>query len=325
MTADFIRKSRCGMENNSPKICCSHSDLRKPHSFYPTRAWITSPSWITKSSSKPTSVESTNRNAYSFCGKSTKIMAKIIGGKSTTPGDWPWMAAIGFRYPSKPRPEFLCGGTLISDTWILTAGHCVRSVGKSTQTVARVGEIDLTKDSATDMPAEEIIVHPQFTFSPLLNDIALLRLRNPVTFTAKIRPICLPKLNEYKNDKFYANKSASIAGWGYTRSVPPSNRSNILLEAQVDMVDQKTCISKFKLSPLKSLLIDDRVLCAGRRYVDSCQGDSGGPLVLSVSASYYLIGIVSYGIGCASPFYPGIYTKVAYFLDWIKYTTGIEF
>ncbi|XP_065204631.1 venom protease-like [Planococcus citri] len=263
-----------------------------------------------------------HRNMYSSCGKSTKIVAKIIGGKITTPGDWPWMVAIGFRYPSKPtRPRFACGGSLISDTWILTAGHCVRSVGKSTQTVARVGEIDLTKDSATDMLVEEIILHPRYTYSsPFLNDIALLKLKNPVIFTTKIRPICLPKLNEHKDDKFYANKPASIAGWGDTRS-GECKMTNILLEAQVDMVDRKTCAQNYTRYPYT---IDQRVLCASRLGQDTCQGDSGGPLMMPIENSYYLIGITSCGNGCAKIGYPGVYTKVGYFSDWIRLTTGIE-
>ncbi|XP_065221065.1 venom protease-like [Planococcus citri] len=333
--ANYLRRSQCGMEYNWPKVCCNFNSANAspvpvaPVTPTPTRPPVTpSPTPVTPAPTSATQRTTKIRGNpttpnYALCGRSTRKEEKITGGRNATLGDWPWMVAVGYRTASNPGPLFRCGGSLISDRWVVTAAHCVQNTGSLTLTTARVGDLDLDEyntdgASPTDIAVDQIIAHPEYKASPVVNDIALLRLKNPVTFSDLVRPICILSNNEHRSDGFYSNKQPFITGWGATNWKGPS--SNILQEARVDIVDQETCAKNY--ASQKSV-IDHRVLCAGGMGKDSCQGDSGGPLMIPIRASYYLAGVVSYGVRCADKNFPGVYTRVAQFSDWIKRTTGV--
>ncbi|XP_065204623.1 proclotting enzyme-like [Planococcus citri] len=393
----FLRRSKCGTENNSPKVCCSLTNSvqpsvtsasvdstpssissyvhQNPSSFwYPSHSsttttvkpsptteqlqtstqqitspktlitdaydhdqfWNTSPtgSPVTSSpglitSSTVTHADRTKlhaKNKYATCGKSSRKGLNISGGKNATLGDWPWMVTLVYRTVRDPTPMYRCGGTLISDRWVLTAGHCVQYIGSLILQSVRVGDLNLDDKlddgaSPINIPVEKVIPHHGFTSTPgVTNDIALLRLKYPVNFTANVRPICISGKEEHRSDDFYLNRSAYIAGWGDIK-YGERKTTDMLMEATVDIVDLKTCAKNYAG---RYVTIDQRVLCASRLGIDACQGDSGGPLMMPIKNSYYLVGIISFGIGCADIDYPGVYTKVGYFSDWIRSTTGIE-
>uniref|UniRef100_A0A8C0HE61 Transmembrane serine protease 5 n=1 Tax=Chelonoidis abingdonii TaxID=106734 RepID=A0A8C0HE61_CHEAB len=158
---------------------------------------------------------------------------------------------------------------------------------------------------------EKIIYHPRYDDRSHDYDIALMKLTAPLNFSNAIRAVCLPL---YHQD-FPHGTHCWISGWGYTTPEHGEQLQEMLKEAIVPLISSKKCISSCmyfgELTP--------RMLCAGYLdgKVDACQADSGGPLVCQDELTWRLVGIVSWGTGCGEPNYPGVYTKVAEFLDWI--------
>uniref|UniRef100_A0A2S2N8A3 Proclotting enzyme n=1 Tax=Schizaphis graminum TaxID=13262 RepID=A0A2S2N8A3_SCHGA len=169
-----------------------------------------------------------------------------------------------------------------------------------------------------DILIERIIYHEEYDTRKIINNIALLVLKNSVTFNEMIQPICLPGTLDMKTVE-KSQKMPFIAGWGSTNASPQNNEMNStsLMEVQIPISNLTAC--KQAYASYKTV-IDDKVICAGypEGGKDSCRGDSGGPLMWSKRKQFYLIGIVSYGFKeCGHPGYPGVYTKVASYMDWI--------
>jgi len=156
----------------------------------------------------------------------------------------------------------------------------------------------------------QIIPHPSYDAGTERNDIALLKLSSPVTVSATVLPVCLPPPNPK-----YTNQNAWVTGWGTTSSGGSS--PNTLREVQIKVLSNTACKSAYS-----NAAITDSMLCASAPGKDSCQGDSGGPLVIKdAGGNYDQIGVVSWGYGCANSRYPGVYTRVNNYLDWIKDNT----
>uniref|UniRef100_A0A7M4EZ20 Transmembrane serine protease 5 n=1 Tax=Crocodylus porosus TaxID=8502 RepID=A0A7M4EZ20_CROPO len=153
-----------------------------------------------------------------------------------------------------------------------------------------------------------ILSHARYNDSSHDYDIALVKLRTPLRFSDAVHAVCLPP---YHQD-LPAGTACWISGWGYTQ---PGH-------ALVPLIGTKKCNG----SCMYSGELSPRMLCAGYSdgKVDACQGDSGGPLVCPDDLAWRLVGIVSWGTGCAEPNHPGVYTKVAEFLDWIYHTQGVD-
>ncbi|KFV62365.1 Transmembrane protease serine 9, partial [Dryobates pubescens] len=140
-------------------------------------------------------------------------------------------------------------------------------------------------------------------------DVALLELARPLAFSKHIQPICLPAAGQ----EFPVGMKCIISGWGDLHEGNGTN-SETLQKASVAIIEQETCDFLYNFS------LTDRMLCAGflEGKVDSCQGDSGGPLACEMSpGEFYLAGIVSWGIGCAQPLQPGVYSRITKLRDWI--------
>ncbi|CAI6360877.1 unnamed protein product [Macrosiphum euphorbiae] len=270
-------------------------------------------------------VTSSKLTAQVTCGKRMAPNFRIFGGSESQLGAWPWMVALGYKNSQKKNDsiEWRCGGTLISNKHVLTASTCVANTGPNILTVARLGELDLdpmVDDGALplDVPIKRIINHEGYDSKKIINNLAILVLKNSVTFNELIQPICLPTILDMNN----VEKSKNIpfvVGWGSINAVPQKNEKNStsLMEVQIPISNITEC--KQTYSNYKSV-IDDRVLCAGypEGGKDSCRGDSGGPLMWSKRNQFYLIGIVSYGFNeCGDPGHPGVYTKVTSYMDWI--------
>merc|ERR1712088_431569 len=247
---------------------------------------------------------------------------RIVGGQEVEVNEWPWQAGMVWSGSS----SVFCGATVISDEWILTASHCVDGTAAS-EIQMLLGEHDYwDSDEPVRMDISEIIMHPDYNSNTVDQDFALLRMANPIDWAANpnTRPACLPEYTAGDYDQWMS----TVTGWGTTSSGGPT--SNVLLEVDVKVISNSECNAAYGG-------ITSNMLCAadasGNGGSDACQGDSGGPLVAcgmdgncgtNPGQNYELIGVVSFGIGCAEKDFPGVYARTTAALDWI-YTNAMPF
>lgn len=244
----------------------------------------------------------------------------IVGGTVAVPYSWPWQIVLCTK--AWFACSMLCGGSVISNQWIMTAGHCV--YGQTSSPGKFRVKMGVFQHASDDEPGEvvaeidQIVLHPQYDSEAHDHDIALLHLASPVSFTDHIQPVCLPtSVND--SSALSVGKSVTVTGWGLT-SQGGLFLSSKLRQVAVPMVSQQNCDKDYGKG------IDNAdMFCAGAKGIDSCQGDSGGPVVQQDPATGAWIqhGIVSWGNGCARAGYPGVYAKVGAFLSFIQDTTGI--
>ncbi|XP_041982788.1 proclotting enzyme-like [Aricia agestis] len=251
------------------------------------------------------------------CGQREDEGGRIVGGTESKPGAWPWMAAI-YLHGSKRR-EFWCGGTLIDKRHVLTAAHCTRDSKQrpfpARQFSVRLGDVDLARDDEPSRPVTlrvaAVRAHDQFSRVGYYNDIAVLVLAENVQKSKYVIPICLPRGDLAR--RTFDGATATVVGWGTTRY--GGSESSRQLEARLPVWRNEDCDRAY-FQP-----ITETFMCAGypRGGVDACQGDSGGPLMLLAAGRWTQIGVVSFGNKCGEPGYPGVYTRVTHYLNWLTH------
>ncbi|KAM9194658.1 plasma kallikrein [Dugong dugon] len=241
----------------------------------------------------------------------TKSSTRVVGGTNSSWGEWPWQVSLQV---TPTAHSHLCGGSIIGHQWVLTAAHCFD--GLSWPDVWRVyGGIlnlsDVTKETPFSL-VKEIIIHQQYKISEGGHDIALLKLAAPLNYTEFQKPICLPSKDD--TDTIYTN--CWITGWGYTKE--KGEIQNTLQKANIPLITNEECQTRYR-----DYEITSQMICAGYKEggTDACKGDSGGPLVCKHEGIWHLVGITSWGEGCARRDHPGVYTKVAEYVDWISEKT----
>ncbi|ALC44033.1 CG1299, partial [Drosophila busckii] len=254
------------------------------------------------------------------CGYTAVTFKKIVGGTVAKPGSWPWIALIG--YDDASSSPFKCGGALITARHVITAAHCIRD----DLTFVRLGEHDLGTDAEArhvDIPVVRRESHPDYNRRNGRGDIAILYLERNVEFiSGSIAPICMPSSPSLRA-KSYVGSSPFVAGWGKTQEGGQS--ATVLNELMIPVMDNSVCRTSYAkvMRYFSEDQFDKAVICAGvlSGGKDTCQGDSGGPLMtvegINNQQRFYLIGVVSYGVGCARPDVPGVYSSTQYFMDWI--------
>lgn len=260
---------------------------------------------------------------------------EIVGGVEARPNSHPWIVSlqVGQRH--------FCGGSLVrtgaseESNIVITAAHCVAD-GLPDTVVA--GAHDLTRPTSgqVSVRVQDAVLHPHYNPDTTMNDIAVLQLQRPIRFGASVAggcgqspqmrpnlapqlasglaigPVCLPAPDEQVPD----NTMATSAGWGLTRE-GGNDASVILMQVGVPTVNSNQLARMYAPQGIR---IDPKAML-GAGYAqggkDSCQGDSGGPLVMQGPAGYKLQGITSFGVGCARPGLPGVYTRVSNYIPWI--------
>ncbi|KAB0801535.1 hypothetical protein PPYR_05889 [Photinus pyralis] len=311
----LLRQAHCGWEGQDPFVCCPRVTVKMASTETSERIAFP-PSDIAVSQN-----EINGLPKPPFCGLNQPSKTRIVNGVPAYLGEYPWIVALGYRNSKNPeQPKWLCGGTMITDKHILTAGHCVHN--RPDLYLARLGELDLYSDDDGAQPSTSTLskakVHEQYNPTSYTNDIAILTLSQPHK-NPTVKPICLP-LDEPLKSNDFVNYTPLVAGWGALYFNGPS--SSTLQTTTLPVVTNERCSRAF--INFRTTTIDHRVLCAGylQGGKDACQGDSGGPLMYSrlenKNFTYYQIGVVSYGFRCAEQGFPGVYTRVTAFVDWIQ-------
>jgi len=232
---------------------------------------------------------------------------RIVGGVESAKGSFPFIVDVR-------RGGHYCGGAIVNADWILTAAHCSGGQPSAYTIVAGDHNIQTSEGDEQTRTVAQIIIHPGYNSGTINNDAALMRLSTGLDLAASnVAAAVLAN----SGDSQFETGWAIVAGWGATSEGggSPSTLRNVT----VPMVSTAQCNAAYNPSGYQ---ITDAMICAGESGKDSCQGDSGGPMICERSAGVWVhCGIVSWGIGCARPNYPGVYARTSAFDDFIQQNT----
>lgn len=231
----------------------------------------------------------------------------------------------------------ICGAALLTESWVVTAAHCVTHVGSTD--IVDSSELRLyfgkyyRNDSRDDdevqiREIENIQVYPDFDPVIFDGDIALINLKHPVKLTSRVQPVCLPDVYSGMSARHLKEGSlGTVTGWGRDDNNNTESYPEVLMQAKVKIVANDECELGYQVADV-SLSVTGNMFCAGTDgsggKTDTCSGDSGGPLVVAegsgVTEKWYLEGLVSWGSpnGCGITREYGGYTRVSVFIDWVK-------
>ncbi|KAH8418661.1 hypothetical protein KR222_009240, partial [Zaprionus bogoriensis] len=227
-----------------------------------------------------------------------QLDGRIVGGYETSIDDHPYQVSL------QRSGSHFCGGSIYSHDIVITAAHCLQSI-TADQLKVRVGTT-YWRSGGSVHSVRAFRNHEGYNSRTMVNDIAIIRIESSLSFRSNIRAIGIADSNPRNGAE------AVVSGWGTTSS-GSSSIPDHLLAVNLRIVDREECASKEYSYGSK---IKDTMICAYAEHKDACQGDSGGPLV----SGSRLVGVVSWGHGCADTRYPGVYADVAHFHSWIERT-----
>lgn len=244
------------------------------------------------------------------------VSTRIVNGRNATRGQFPHQALLFITVNENISTD--CGGTLLSNRWVLTAAHCLHKVQSVNIHLGVSNASDFNEPGRVNLNSTEFILHPRYFPTILINDIGLIRLPEPVTFTKLIQPIQLPNTTENFHDI-----SAITSGFGLT-NVTDFELPSALQWINLRTISNYECAIEFR-NAISTLVLQRSVLCAiaedALRRGNPCYGDSGGPLTTEDNV---LIGVTSLAIDGCHLGYPIVYTRVTEYLNWIQSTMNIR-
>uniref|UniRef100_A0A8C5Q4I3 Peptidase S1 domain-containing protein n=1 Tax=Leptobrachium leishanense TaxID=445787 RepID=A0A8C5Q4I3_9ANUR len=242
------------------------------------------------------------------CG-SPEVTSRIVGGTDAIEGSWPWQLSLQLQ------GEHICGASLISSQWLMTAAHCFEHSKTPSDYTVLLGAYKLSTPSSNQVSTslQSIIVNNKFSGTGSAGDIALAKLSKAIPSNAYIQPVCIPSASM----DIMKSTNCWVTGWGDTAFGVVLQFPHTLQQVTVKLIQRDSCNTMYN-SVLPQIQSDQ--VCAGYQQggKDACQGDSGGPLVCQIQGGWYQVGIVSYGDQCALPNKPGVYTLVSEYKSWIN-------
>ncbi|KAF0288616.1 Trypsin [Amphibalanus amphitrite] len=260
-----------------------------------------------------------------ICGK-VQTNVRIVGGEVVPRKALPWMVGITSLIGRGPY----CGGSIINERFILTAAHCVKNREASRISVLVRKYKRYRDEDQIRFYVKQIIKHPDYNKIRSDSDIAILELRDTLrelisSEDGRVRPICLPSAacggGSGPAEACLTGRTSLIAGWGLLRQ-DSLDYPDVALQVELPVLSNDKCAEDYANEPF---VITSNMVCAGlpEGGKDTCQGDSGGPMMLRDSATkvHTLVGVVSFGKGCAQRGFPGVYARVSEYLPWIRENT----
>ncbi|XP_055991088.1 serine protease 27 [Sorex fumeus] len=238
----------------------------------------------------------------------------MVGGQDALEGEWPWQVSV------QRNGSHVCGGSLVTERWVLTAAHCFPNASETALYRVLLGARQLVRPGphAVSLGVRQVQSHPLYQGMASSADVALVQLETPVTFTRHILPVCLPQPSVV----FGVGMSCWVTGWGSPSEQDRLPAPRVLQKLAVPLIDAHSCnelYSRDAQAGFQPRTIQKDMLCAGfaEGKKDACKGDSGGPLVCLVGQTWLQAGVISWGEGCARRNRPGVYIRVTSHHDWI--------
>uniref|UniRef100_A0A3B4H8Z9 Tryptase-2-like n=1 Tax=Pundamilia nyererei TaxID=303518 RepID=A0A3B4H8Z9_9CICH len=230
-----------------------------------------------------------------------EVRSSIIGAEDAKKESWPWMVHLNMTANDSKTKKWGCGGTIVAKQWVLTSAQCV-------QTPHQV-QTNLQKAAHRYMGIANIVPYQHLGNSNYENDIALIKLRKPITFSKDVAPVALPD----KDDTFGPSSECWMTGWGEVGNVPlPFPKT--LQQLSISIMPWRTCNETYPQ------IARDTLCGANRKGRDACKGNYGGPLVCRKRKKFVQVGIMSHGSpgSCGLTNHPSVYTEVAKYLTFIN-------
>lgn len=298
------RRSFLKIKKNSASLTISSAPRRKSKNVFSCDVFLRMP-----------------KNARYDCQCGIEYPARIIGGTTSAVNQYPWMANL--RYSNMKK--VICGAVVVSDTHVLTAAHCMSGlIMKRVRVTVAEHNLQTSWETAeTSRRIAKVTTHPRYNPSRVnVADLVVITLDHPLPLNHfPVQPVCIPS----SNAPSFEGEVGTVVGWGTTNA----DRNNYefpdaLQAAKVPILSNAECQETGYGN-----IIRNNLLCAGNLTHggrDACVGDSGGPLTVVQNGRHVLAGLVSFGHSCALPEWPGIYTRISEYSDWIvdQIVTGIQ-